>query len=115
HHDVVLDQPALVAAGYRDRRVAIVEAHREVAAGRRCPAGGRQLADVADDLARAVFQPLAIVGEGFHGASLSKPARSAVPTARRARRAGQDVRAARSAIPPAPEGGTARAAASARP
>src|SRR3546814_17279475 len=63
-HDVGLAQPALVAAGDGDRGVAVVEAAREVAAGRRRPPERGQLADVDDDLAGELAQAVVVVGQG---------------------------------------------------
>src|SRR3546814_15338402 len=59
-----LAQPALVAAGDGDRGVAVVEAAREVAAGRRRPPERGQLADVDDDLAGELAQAVVVVGQG---------------------------------------------------
>src|SRR3546814_4959756 len=61
---VGLAQPALVAAGDVDRGVAVVEAAREVAAGRRRPPERGQLADVDDDLAGELAQAVVVVGQG---------------------------------------------------
>src|SRR5690606_25601765 len=53
------------AAGNRDRGVAVVEAAREVAAGRGRPAERGQLADVDDDLAGEFAQAVVVVGQGI--------------------------------------------------
>src|SRR3546814_5922976 len=67
-HDVGLAQPALGAAGDGDRGVAVVEAAREVAAGRGRPAERGQLADVDDDFAGEFAQAVVVVGQGVaHG------------------------------------------------